>query len=176
MMETLFQGRYIAMLKAMHGLVARALNLTPDEFRLDDSSVRRAILEAGARAVVVDASTQKQIAAVLAEGQRLGLSTWEIANGTADGTFTGIEGLFRQTWRSRAETVARTELQTAQAAAAINRFRTSGLVTTVEARDGGTADSDDFCEARNGKLYPISNPPQLAHPNCVLVTIPVVNV
>lgn len=170
----LFAQRYVAMLRTMHGLVGRALNLGPDEFRLDDSSVRRAILEAGARAVVVDTQTQKAIAAMLAEGQIRGLSTWEIANGTAD--FLGIEGLFKQTWKSRGETVARTELATAQRAASVNRYRESGLVQSVEVRDGGTNDSDAFCNGRDGQTYPLSNAPTLAHPNCTIVLVPVVNV
>jgi len=166
-----FAQRYVGMLKSMHGLVGRALNLRPDEFRLDDSAVRRAILEAGARAVVVDTQTQKAIASVLAEGQAQGLSAWEIANGTKD--FPGIEGLFKETWRSRGETVARTELGTAQRAASVNRFRASGLVSMVEAADG---DEDQPCAARNGQRYPLSNAPPLAHPNCTLVLIPVVDI
>lgn len=167
----IFAQRYVAMLRAIHLITARALNLGPDEFRLDDPSVRRAILEAGARAVRVSETTQKAIAAMIADGHARGLSNWEIANGTDD--FPGIERLFSETWASRGDIVARTELAHAQIAASINRFRASGLVNEVYVRDGGHVTSDEACTSRNGRHYPLSNPPQLLHPACTAVVVPV---
>jgi len=171
----LFARRYVGMLRAVHQLLGAALNLNPDGWRLDDSAVRRVILEAQARAVKVDQTTQTAISAMLAEGQMRGLSTWEMANGTSDGTYPGIEGLFKRTWASRGQTVARTELAQAQRTVAVDRYLASGIIHEVEARDGGTADQDDLCEARNGRRYPMNNPPELAHPNCTLVLIPIVD-
>lgn len=164
----LFARRYVGMLRAVHQLLGIALNLDPNGWRLDDSAVRRVVLETRARAVRVDQTTQLAISAMLAEGQSRGLSTWELANGTADGEYAGIDGLFKQTWRSRGQTVARTELLYAQNVVALDRYHASGIIHEVEARDGGTTDSDGFCESRNGRRYPMNNPPEQAHPNAVL--------
>jgi hypothetical protein len=160
----LFVGRYGGMLRAVHGLLTRALNR--DMPPPDAVAMRHILLEARARAVKVDATTQFAIAAMLADGVRRGLSAEEIANGTAD--FPGIEGLFEKTWRGRSKMIARTELQNAQLRASVDRFRTFGI-KWVRARDG---DYDAACAARNGKVYPISNPPELNHPNCRLTVAP----
>lgn len=167
----IFAKRYVAMLKAIHAITARALNLGPDEFRLDDPSVRRAILEAGARAVRVSETTQKAIAAMIAEGHARGLSNWEIANGTED--FPGIEQLFNVTWAGRGELIARNELAVAQRAASLNRFRTTGMVQSVRVRDGSlTSPPGDVCLARNGRVYPLNQAPDLAHIGCTMVLVP----
>lgn len=168
-LTTLFVNRYGGMLRAVHGLLTRALNR--GETPLETVSVRHMILEARARAVRVEATTQFAISSMLAEGVRLGLSAHEIANGTDD--FPGIAGLFQNTWASRAETISRTELQNAALRSAVDRFRaTRGIVTGVVAIDG---DYDPPCAARNGRQYPLSHPPELLHPNCTLVVSPVIS-
>lgn len=168
LLEAIFILWYGTMLKAVHTLTLRVFNLGP--VPLDDPSIRRFLLEAKTAAAGVDATTRKAIAERLAEGARLGLTPHQIAYGTND--FPGIDGLFKNTWNGRAGTVARTELQKAQLAATVDRFRQlgKGIVTHVRAHDG---DFDAKCQARNGKLYPISNPPDLLHPNCRLVVSPV---
>jgi len=166
-LEDIYVKRYGGMLRAVHGLITRSLNR--DELPLDNVSVRHFLLEARARAVAVDAATQFAVAAMIAEGKRLGLSNWEIANGTADGSFRGIEGLFQETWKNRGVNVARTELAHAQLRASQDRFQALGIKEVV-AHDG---DFDSACEARNGKRYPINNAPGLLHPNCRLTIEPV---
>lgn len=165
-LEDIMFKRYGGMLRAVHGLVTRAVNR--GDLPLDNVSVRHFLLEARARAVVVDAQTQFAISAMIADGVRRGLSKWEIANGTADGTYKGIEGLFKVTWKNRGLTVARTELGHAQLRASVDRFQAVG-VKEVIAHDG---DFDPGCQARNGKRYPIHNPPSLLHPNCILTVSP----
>jgi hypothetical protein len=130
----LFAGRYASMLRAVNDLLERSVGVPAGTFRLDDPAVRHFILtQAVTRVVRIDDTTQTALRAAIAAGQELGLSSWEIANGTADGSFPGIEGLFAETWRSRHVTVARTELQYAQLAASIDRFRASGIVAGVTA-------------------------------------------
>src|SRR6266496_1638896 len=116
-LEQLYVKRYGGMLRAGHGLITRALNV--GNLPLDNIAVRHFLLEARARAVAVDAATQFAVAAMIADGKRLGLSNWEIANGTADGSYRGIEGLFTETWKNRGVTVARTELAHAQLRASV---------------------------------------------------------
>jgi hypothetical protein len=159
---------YGTVLKAVHTLVIQVLQLGP--VPLDDPAVKRAILEARAAAVQIDATTKKAIAQRLADGASLGLTPQQIAYGTPD--FAGIAGLFEATWNGRAATIARTELQKAQLAATVDRFRHlgRGVVDRVRAHDG---DFDSACASRNGRTYPIANPPQLLHPGCRLTLSPV---
>ena len=160
---------YLSMLTTVQKMATLVLRLQLIDLSVDSSAVRRFVLEAGARAVMVDATTQKMIAQTIARGQMLGLSNWEIANGSRDGSFGGIEGLFSETWKGRAEMVVRTELQKAMLEASVDRFRSSGVVRWVRATDG---DYDPACAARNGRIYPIGNPPQLLHPRCRLQITP----
>jgi post-segregation antitoxin (ccd killing protein) len=165
-LTNLFFGRYGGMLRAVHGLLTKSTNrfIPPP----DNVSIRHMLLEARARAVQVDATTQFAISAVLAEGTRRGLSVREIAYGTPD--FPGIEGLFEQTWKSRPETVAVTELQHAMLRSNVDRFRALGGVTGYRASDG---DYDQPCAARNGRIYPLDSPPDMNHPRCRLTIAPV---
>lgn len=166
-LTNLFFGQYGGMLRAVHGLMTRAYGRSippPDEV-----AVRKALLVARARAVQVDATTQFSISAMIAEGNRRGLNVREIAYGTADGSFPGIEGLFEKTWKGRPETVARTELQHAMVTATVERARAMGGVTGWRASDG---DHDAACAARNGARFPADQPPSLNHPRCRLTITP----
>jgi hypothetical protein len=163
----LFDDRYLGMLQAVHEATAEALDL--EDFRLDDSAARRILLEAASRVVRIDETTRKAIAERLQQGQMLGLSNWELANGAPDKGYAGIEGLFRETWKGRAETVARTELAHAQLRSAVDRYQASGLVQEVQLIDG---DYDETCQGRNGKRVALSQVPGLAHPNCTLIVVP----
>lgn len=167
-LDDLMFKRYGGMLRSVHGLITRAFNL--GQMPLDDVAMRHILLEARARTVVVEAQTQFAISAVLAEGTRLGLSRHEIAYGTADGSFKGIEGLFGQTWASRPKLIAETELQQAMLKATVDRFRSTRQVEALIAHDG---DQDQVCSARDGKRFELSNPPQLAHPACRLTVGPI---
>jgi hypothetical protein len=104
------------------------------------------------------------IAERIASGLEQGLTVSQIAYGTPE--FAGINGLFEDTWKSRPLTIARTELQKAQLQATANRFQTigRGVVTGLLAHDG---DHDAACAARDGRIYPVSQPPELLHPNCL---------
>lgn len=160
---------YVRILTAVHALTARSLPLpVRDTFRLDDPATRRVLQQAATRVVRIDETTRQAIATTLQNGQEQGLSTWEIAHGTTD--FRGIDQLFRETWASRADTVARTELQEAQRLSALDRYHATGLVDRVKIIDG---DYDDACAARNGKVVPIEQAPELLHPNCKMVLTPV---
>jgi len=163
----LFIKWYGTVLTSIHTLTIRALGITP--VALDDPSVRQMVLEAQAAAVAVDQATQKVISQRIADGLALGLDVNQIAHG--EGDYPGIDGLFEETWKSRPETVARTEIQKAMLLASVNRFRQlgKGQVSRLLVFDG---DYDDYCATRNGTIVPISAPPQMAHPNCRLSVSP----
>jgi hypothetical protein len=166
----ILERRYAAMLRAVHALVGDFLGRDPiEDFRLDDADVRRILEHAAERVVRIDETTRSALRELLAEGQRRGLSNWEISNGTDD--FPGIDGLFRETWKGRAELISRTEISESQRVSALDRYRASGIVKRIRVVDG---DYDAVCANRNGKVVPLSQAPTLAHPACRLVVIPVV--
>jgi hypothetical protein len=166
----ILERRYAAMLRAIHNLTADFLGLDPiEEFRLDDADVRRILEHAAERVVRIDETTRNALRDLLAEGQRRGLSNWEIANGAAD--FPGIDGLFRETWKGRADLIVRTELAESQRLSALDRYRASGIVKRIRVVDG---DYDEVCANRNGRVVPLDQAPTLAHPACRLTIVPIV--
>lgn len=169
LLAEILEARYERMLRALHAIVATAFPEI-ESFRLEDGATNRILIEAAHRVVRIDEATRLAIVEQLRLGQALGLSTWEIANGKPDIGYRGIEGLYQETWRGRAETIARTELQHAQLVSAVDRYRATGIVDRVELVDG---DDDSVCKARNGKTVTLEQVPPLAHPNCTLTVVPV---
>lgn len=171
-LAVIVERRYGAMLSALHSLIADALGLDAVvQFRLDDAATRAVLEHAAERVVRISDTTRDAIREHLQEGQRLGLSGWEIANGSPKDNFPPLDRLFDETWKGRADLISRTELAEAQRVSALNRYAASGLVDQVRVVDG---DYDAFCASRNGKVVPLAEAPDLAHPACRLVVIPVV--
>jgi len=153
----ILDSTYQRVLLEMHHLVADAFELDPASFRLTDEATNAILEQAAQRVIGITETTRNAIRDILVAGQRDGLSTYEIAQ--------HIEHLFTKTWASRGETIARTEIGEAQRLSAIDRYRATGLVDYVRIRDG---DEDEPCASRNGTLASLDNPPQLAHPNCLI--------
>jgi hypothetical protein len=143
-----------------------------EQFRVHDADVNALLRDAAQRVVRIDETTRQNIAEQLRVGQALGLSTYDIAHGRADIGYHGVDGLYSETWKGRADMIARTELQHAQNESALNRYAASGLVDHVRIIDG--CEWDEACCARNNTVVPITDRPQLNHPNCTLVVVPVV--
>lgn len=166
----ILEQRYTAMLNAVHATLIELFGLDVERFILPDTATNALLVEAAHEVVRIDETTRIAIAEQLRIGQALGLSTWEIAHGRPDIDYRGIDGLYGETWKGRADTIARTELQHAQNESALNRYAASGLIDFVEIIDG---DYDPECAARNGRIVPLSERPQLMHPNCTMNLIPV---
>ena len=150
----------------LHFLVQDALPVDPATFRLRDADTEALLEEAARRVVGISETTRQAIAAKLAEGQRDGLTTQEIAD--------SIAHLFDVTWKNRPFTIASTEIAEAQRLAAINRYQASGLVESVKISDATRGkDHTETCLARAGTTVPLDEAPPLDHPNCSLVLIPV---
>lgn len=169
LLTLIIERRYGGMLAAVHELVRTAFPEV-EAFRLDDAATRRILAEAARRVVRIDETTRQAIAEQLRIAQERGYSTWEAAHGVADDGYRGIDGLFRETWKGRPATVARTELQHAQIQSSLDRYEATGLVDRVQLVDG---DEDAGCAARNGKVVPMQSRPGLLHPNCTLLLVPV---
>jgi len=172
LLAALLDPRYARMLVAVHELVASALPEATD-FRLDDAAARMILEEAATRVVLIDQATQAAIRAVLTVGQARGYSAHQVAYGVPEEDFPGIDGLFSTTWKGRAETVARTELATAQLTAARDRYRATGLVSRVQIVEN--EDTDEPCASMNGKVFPVDDAPGLEHPNCRRAYLPLLD-
>ena len=170
-LAAILEQRYLAMLTAVHAALIRLFGLDPNRFVISDAAVNLLLVDAAQRVVRIDETTRQAIAEQLRVGQALGLSTYEIAHGNARIGYHGIEGLYQETWKGRADTIARTELQHAQNEASLNRYAATGMVDMVKIIDGDEWDLP--CAQRNGRIVPISERPQLNHPNCTMVLVPV---
>ncbi len=158
--------RYARMLEVVHGLVESALpELDAEAFRLDDAATRRLLAKAAEQVVLIDETTRDGLRKVLQEGQERGYSDQQIADGVPKDGFGGVDGLYLNTWKHRAETITRTELSTAQVEASLDRYAATGLVSQVEIVEA--TDTDDACAARNGKRVLLTARPGLLHPNCL---------
>lgn len=166
--------RYERMLVVVHQMVQSAFpELSPDDFRLDDAATLRLLAKAAEQVTLIDGATRSALQEVLMEGQARGYSDAQIADGVPAEGYGGVQGLYLNTWRSRAQTIARTELSVAQVEASLDRYEATGLVTRVELVEH--RDTDDECAARNGRVVPLSSRPGLLHPNCRVAVIPVVD-
>lgn len=141
-------------------------------FDLQSPLVLRAVRRAGTRIKDVQDYTIEQLKELLDYGYQSGWSIEQYANG--DGERGGIADLIEETYHNRAETIARTELGTAQNLGTIDRYKDAN-VKSVRVLDGGTDDSDDICNELNGTEQTIAwaeaNP--LEHPNCTRAFEPV---
>src|SRR5215471_20586988 len=170
-LAAILERRYLAMLAAVHEALIRLYGLDANRFVISDNAVNLMLVDAAQRVVRIDENTRQLIAEQLRVGQALGLSTYQMAHGDAKIGYRGIEGLYAETWQNRAETIARTELQHAQNEASLNRYAATGMVDMVQIIDGDEWDAP--CARRNGTVVPISEHPQLNHPNCTMVVVPV---
>jgi hypothetical protein len=158
--------RYERMLEVVHRLVESAFpELDAEAFRLDDAATRRLLAKAAEQVVRIDETTRDGLRKVLQQGQKAGYSDQQIADGVPKDGFGGVKGLYLNTWKSRPETIARTEIATAQVEASLDRYKATGLVSKVEIVEH--LDTDAQCAARNGREVPLSSRPGLLHPNCL---------
>lgn len=153
---------YRRVLAETHALVTAAFDLDPATFRLPDEAATELLAEAATRDLLISETTREQIAAKLQEGHAAGLTTHELAE--------SIDAMFAKHINGRAETVARTEVAHAQIRSAVNRYKATGLVDRVRITDG---ENDEPCKSRNGTTVPLDEAPDLAHPRCTLLIVPV---
>lgn len=141
------------------GLVGSDLDELPTE------AVRSMVLsDIGRRVVGINATTRADIARVVTEAMDEGATLAELAD--------RLRGLFAQTYRGRAMTVARTESAHHFNLGSVYAYGESRLVEAVTVFDG---DRDAGCNAVNGTTQSLewaeANP--IEHPNCQRVFAPV---
>ena len=124
----------------------------------------------------VTEETRSAIRRELLIGGERHYSPYQIATGVPKDDYRGLRAVVSETYRGRAETIARTEVALAAAASAADRYGVAG-VAEVDIRDGegcGWLRHDDPDKA-NGTRRLLSDYIQtpLSHPNCRRIAIPV---
>lgn len=114
----------------------------------------------------------KSISRTLAEGFASGKSMLEIASDIED----AIDGI----GRTRAETLARTEIISAHAEGSLNSYEEAGLEGVSVDAEFATADDEAVCpecDGMQGDVIPIAEARGVipVHPNCRCAWLPVVN-
>jgi HK97 family phage portal protein len=153
---------------------ASALTGVSIDFDLANPNISKTLDLLGTRIVGIAEETRSNVADVL--------DAWAAEGGTLDDLASRLKGLFEETYRGRAMTVARTESMTAYNSASVIGYEESGVVDEVELHDSTTceaaAGSDGLtCPERNGLVVKLSKAQTHIdgeHPNGSLGVSPVV--
>jgi len=159
--------------KAAYGAAADLLGAELS-WDLANPNIRRVMEELGLRIVDINETTRADVVRLVTAGADEGLGVDDIAKSLTD--------LFEQSYRGRAETVARTETQVSYNLASTLGYEESGVVSGVELADNDSHTDDPMgptnttCADRAGllvSLAEVSDYVASAHPNCQLAVIPV---
>lgn len=134
-------------------------------FDESDPAVVAALAQSGDRISGIAETTRSAVRDLLQYGAAQGWSIGELVRGDDDRP--GLRDLVEQTYRGRAQTIARTELAEAQQTAAVARYEATG-VRRVLVLDNGQDDPDDACRQLNGTTQTLEWARQntTGHPNC----------
>jgi HK97 family phage portal protein len=169
-LEGVLRGHILAAEKSVWEAVTQALG-TSIEYDETGPVARRLLNDSAKRVVEINNVTKKAIRETMALAEQRGYNLFQIANGVEADGFRGLRAVVKETYKGRADAIARTELGFATNDAALDRYTEAGIVE-VEIIDG---DDDAVCGSRNGTTVEISSArPSLAHPNCTLVVVPVI--
>jgi HK97 family phage portal protein len=140
-------------------------------FDMNDPAVTELLANAGKRIKEISDTTLQAVRELLQHASDNGWSIDHLVRG-GDGV-RGLRDVVIETYKGRAQTIARTELGNAQNRAAYNRYLAAGLAK-VYVLDDGIGDEDEPCVAANQSVHPIAwmaeNP--LEHPNCTRAFAP----
>lgn len=164
--QALASGNLAAELVGVEGLVRESPELT------------RLMRQAGTRIRAIDRATRTAVREQLRIGAERGYSPFQIANGVPADGYAGIRSTVKETYRGRADSIARTELATSSQDAAHDRYGVA-KVTEVDILDGPNCgwlnhNDPDLANGSRRSLDDAADHP-LAHPNCVRVSVPVLS-
>lgn len=113
----------------------------------------------------VTQSTKDELSRIINEGAAQGLNPWQIANGTADGSFLGIRGTFEQIAQERAMLIARTETAHLQDEANAVAYKEMGVDTcdVIGCEDFKIMPGETY--GCNSQGVPVAALPIRFHPN-----------
>lgn len=140
-------------------------------FEASDPIVVEVLKTAATQVAGITETTREAIQRLLSAGAEQGWSIAQLIDGV-DGA-PGLRAVVQETYRGRAQTIARTEVARAQAEAAQARYADAG-VEKVLILDNGQDDPDAACAKLNGTVQTLAwyrkNP--IAHPNCTRAASP----
>jgi hypothetical protein len=112
-------------------------------------------------------TTIQALTEALAYAAEHGWGVDKLMRGDPENGIPGLRDLVEETYKGRAETIARTELGEAQNAATAGRYAEAG-VQKVVIMDNGLEDDDDACKIANGQIWSLAyfEDNFLEHPNC----------
>ncbi|MGD9889699.1 MAG: hypothetical protein AB7R89_25750 [Dehalococcoidia bacterium] len=144
---------------------------------LAEARLRVLLFESAERVRAVNRQTRTAIQRTLADGRSRGFSDWQIANGVPKDGYRGLRAVVRETYRGRAEAIARTEVGIASQQVAHETWGQAG-VTHVDIIDGdgcgwtSHTDPDTANGSRRTLAEAMAQP--LSHPRCRRVSLPIV--
>lgn len=144
-------------------------------FDLQDPAVVKALEGAGSQVRKISETTRQKLQEVLQQGADRGWSIDHLVRGDADLGIPGLRSVVEETYKGRAQSIARTEMAIAQQTAGLARYQNAGL-TTCLVLDNGFDDSAPQCVALGqggqGSIVPIewAAAHYLGHPRCVRAT------
>jgi hypothetical protein len=143
---------------------------------LSNPNVRRVMNDLALRVTGISETTRSDVQQVVTESLDEGVTMQELSD--------RLSGLFEETYKGRATTVARTESQVAYNRANVLGYAESGQIAYVEMLDNPDhgdyeGDGDGLtCAERNGMVVPLEEAQthiEGTHPNCVLAIAPVLS-
>lgn len=134
-----------------------------------DPRVQAILAHSANRVTRVTEETRRAIQRALVEGHARGDSPHQVGE--------RLRAVVAETYRGRAQTIARTEIALASAVSAADRYEAAGI-TEVDVRDGAECgwtrhDDPDKANGTRRSLADFREHP-LSHPNCRRVGVPVV--
>lgn len=164
-LQLIIESAYRRVLRDLHAIVGEAFDLDPQDFRLPDATAQAWAAEhAATQVTAISETTRMALRTLIADSIADGRSTAEVIQ--------GVENLYLNTWKSRPEMIATSEITEAQRVGSLNRYKESGLVDRIKISDANRGTNHTAtCLARNGTTVPIDEAPPMDHPNCSIVYI-----
>lgn len=175
---------WLAMLPFLSQAIQQSGNLAGDLVGFEDLAeadprVAELLSETLPRIAWMHRTTLDAIRTTLADGAARGYSATQIAHGVPEDDFRGLSAVVKETYKGRAETIARTEIARATNLAALERYQEAGA-SEVYVIDGTTPapgcgwlyhDDKDKANDTWRTVIDARQHPQ-AHPNCVRRFLP----
>jgi len=163
-LATIVKRYYVEVLEASWPAWNSALGVDV-AFELTDPAVVAALKNAGSRVADISETTRGFLAQVLQDGADAGLTIGELRD--------GIRLVIEESYKGRAQSIARSELATAQNLTTAERYDNAGI-SQVTIFDNGQDDPDEECAAVNGTVQTLTwfRKNLTAHPRCTRCAAP----
>jgi HK97 family phage portal protein len=118
---------YKAELVSQYDALSVLFKIEGPDFNASSGAYVNATAQLATRVTQVEDGVRKSLDAIIRDGLEKGLSPYEIANGTADGSFQGIRGAFSDMAQERAMLISRTETAALQDQSSLFAYKNMGV-------------------------------------------------